>query len=96
MPNQSQITNKPGQTEESPQAIAVFVLGIIGVVLCQILAIIALIMGNSELKKGYPKTGLLYVGWILGIVGTAILGLAIMIGIIAALIQVGIELFSQL
>jgi len=75
-------SDRPAPLEESPQATTVFVLGIIGVVLCQILAIIALVMGNSELKKGYPRTGLLYAGWILGIIGTVLLGLLIIFLII--------------
>jgi len=82
MNNDLQASDKPVQTEESPQATTVFVLGIIGVVLCQILGIIALVMGNSEFKKGYPKTGLLYAGWILGIIGTVLLGLLIVFSII--------------
>ena len=62
--------------------------------LCQILAVIALVMSKSELKKGYPKTGLLYAGWILGIIGTVLLGLLILtIIVLVILLYLAIKSF---
>ncbi len=79
--------------KESPNATTILVLGILGLVICGVCAIIALVMGNSEFKKGYPKTGNLYAGWILGLIGTILFGLIVVVGIIW-LVVVGIAVSS--
>ncbi len=66
----------------SPQAVTVFVLGILGITCCNILAPIALILGLSERKlvsEGVcAPSGLLTAGWIMGIVGTVLLCLNVL------------------
>ena len=61
------------------QATTVFVLGLLGVLMCQLLAPVAFIMGNSYRKacamEGVEPEGLGTAGWVLGIVGTALLAL---------------------
>ena len=75
--------NPQGQpSDESPKATTVLVLGILGLVVCGICGIIALIMGQSEFKQGYPRKGNLYAGWILGLIGTILTGIFLVIIII--------------
>ncbi len=75
----------PGQTQtSSTQAIVALVLGILGVICCNILGPVAWFVGNQELKairEGRSPAageGLARAGMILGIVGTIILILAIL------------------
>jgi len=75
----------PGQTQSaSTQAVIALVLGIVGVVCCNILGPVAWFMGNQELKairEGRSPAageGLAKAGMILGIVGTVLLVLAIL------------------
>ncbi len=66
------------------QATTVFVLGLLGVLLCQLLAPVAFIMGNNYRKacamEGVEPEGLGTAGWVLGLVGTIILGLSLVLG----------------
>jgi uncharacterized membrane protein YjgN (DUF898 family) len=59
----------------------VFVLGLLGIVACQILAPIALVMGNSYIAQcnelGVEPDGLGKAGRILGIVGTVLFALGL-------------------
>ena len=71
--------NPPG--EKSPNGTLILIFGILGILICAPFAIVAWVMGNSE-RKNYPHDDMVKVGWILGIVGTCliILGILIMIG----------------
>jgi hypothetical protein len=66
------------------QAIAALVLGILGIVVCPIvLSIIAIVIGRQSMKRIEASGGMLEghqmakAGWILGIVGLILWGLAI-------------------
>jgi Domain of unknown function (DUF4190) len=65
-----------GVPQPHPQGTTILVLGILGVVLCGILAPIAWVMGNSALADinrnpaAYSNRGLVQAGRILGILGT--------------------------
>jgi hypothetical protein len=69
---------------ESSQAVLVLVLGIIGLVLCQLTAPIAWVLGRSELqavaegRRPPGDEGLANAGRILGIVGTVLLAFGIL------------------
>ena len=59
-----------------PQGTAVLVLGIVGIVVCGIAAVVAWVMGNKALKEidanpsAYSNRQLVVIGRILGIIGT--------------------------
>ena len=66
------------------QATTALVLGILGIVCCQILAPVAWFIGGQELKairegrSPVAGEGLAKAGWILGIIGTILLGLTLL------------------
>ncbi|MGH8915710.1 MAG: DUF4190 domain-containing protein [Acidimicrobiia bacterium] len=74
---------------EASQATTALVLGILGIVCCGILAIPAWIMANNELegikagRRNPSNEGVANASRILGIVGTVLLGIGIVIGILA-------------
>ena len=73
--------------EPKPEgAVTVFVLGLLGLLLCQILGIAAWIMGNTYMAKcremSVEPEGLAVAGRILGIIATCLLILSIVIGIL--------------
>ena len=81
-----------------PQGTAILVLGIVGVLVCGIAAVVALVMGNKALKEidanpgAYNNRQMVVIGRILGIVGTVLWGLgliAYVIFFIAVLSQAG-------
>lgn len=78
-----QFPSESGAYPESSQATTVLVLGIIGIVLCQILGPIAWVMGNNELaaidagRRAPENRGTANAGRILGIIGTVLLALTI-------------------
>lgn len=80
-----------GSYPEASQAVLVLVLGIIGLVLCQITAPIAWSMGNTELRaidsglRPPENRGLANVGRVLGIVGTVLL----ILGVVAIIAIIG-------
>ncbi len=74
----------PGRpSHDHPQATTILVMGILGLVLCQVLGPFAWSMGNKALREIDASQGLLggretvNIGRILGIVATALLGLGI-------------------
>jgi hypothetical protein len=82
---------------EASQATLALVLGILGIVVCQVLAPAAWVIGNNELKaidagrRPPENRGNANAGKILGIVGSVLLGL----GLIAiVLFFAGILIFS--
>ena len=66
---------------EHPQGTTVLILGILGIVACQILAPFAWVMGNRALAEidanpaAYSNRGLVVAGRICGIVGSVLLGI---------------------
>lgn len=69
--------------EVKNKATIIFVLGLLSVITCQILGPVAIIMGNSYMKEcvalGIEPDGLAKAGRILGIVGTVLFGLSLVI-----------------
>ncbi|MDH4127579.1 MAG: hypothetical protein OEV44_02410 [Spirochaetota bacterium] len=86
-------SRQPAKQEESPRATTVLVLGILSIVVCGVCGIIALVMGNTEFKLGYPKTGSLYAGWVMGLIGTILMGVGIIILIIV--LALGVTIFGE-
>lgn len=84
-----------GAYPESSQATTILVLGIIGIILCQVLGPIAWVMGNNELaaidagRRAPENRGTANAGRILGIIGTVLLALSIL-----AVIFLFVGLFS--
>ncbi|MGH8872615.1 MAG: hypothetical protein ACRDWS_11620 [Acidimicrobiia bacterium] len=74
---------------EASQASTALVLSIIGLVCCQILGIVAWIMANNELeaikagKRNPANEGTATAARIIGIVGTVVLGITIVVGLLA-------------
>ena len=58
--------------KQSPNSTTILVLGILGIVLCGICAIIAWVMGNNEIKM-YPKDQNIKTGRLLGKIGTILM-----------------------
>jgi hypothetical protein len=78
-PNQAAYTALEGRST------TVLVLGILGLVLCQILAVVAWVMGNKvrdeAVAMGRPEPGNNKAGRICGIIGTCLIGLFV-VGIV--------------
>ena len=80
---EQQFPTDPNQYPESSQATTVLVLGILGLVICGVLAPIAWVMGNNELeaidsgRRPPQQRGTANAGRILGIIGTVLLGIGI-------------------
>lgn len=77
-----------GQQQQPHRATLVFVLGLLGILLCFICGIVAWVMGNRDLKEmkagrmDPSGMGLTQAGWILGII-SSILGCIAVCGMIA-------------
>jgi len=73
---------------EASQATTALVLGILGIVVCQVLAPFAWVMGKREMeaidagRRSPENRGTANAAKILGIVGTVLLGLGIIAGIL--------------
>lgn len=81
--SQPQFPSESGAYPESSQATTVLVLGIIGIVLCQLLGPVAWVMGNNELqaidagRRPPENRGTANAGKILGIISTVLMILGI-------------------
>lgn len=71
--------------EKSPNGTMILVLGILSLIVCAPLGIVAWIMGQKE-RKLYPHDDMVTVGWILGIVGTCLLILGVIVLIVYGVI----------
>ncbi|GAA3681507.1 hypothetical protein GCM10022237_45550 [Nocardioides ginsengisoli] len=86
----------PAPAPDHPQATLVLVLGILGLVLCQVVSPFALVIGNRVRKEIAASQGriggaqMATIGWVLGIVGTCLLalGLVFLIGYVVILVAV--------
>ena len=73
----------PVSTPEASQATTILVLGILGLIICGVLAPVAWIMGKNELeaidsgRRPPENRGTANAGRILGIVGTVLIGIAL-------------------
>ncbi len=78
-----QFPTDPNQYPEASQATTVLVLGILGLIVCGVLAPVAWIMGKNELeaidsgRRPPANRGTANAGRILGIVGTVLIGVAL-------------------
>lgn len=83
-----QFPSQSGSYPEASQATTVLVLGILGIVICGILAPFAWVMGNRELeaidsgRRPPDNRGTANAGRILGIIGTVLLGIGIIVGLL--------------
>lgn len=88
-----------GPPPEHPQATTIMVLGILGLVFCQLLGPVAWIMGSKARKEIDYSGGMIggrssvTVGYVCGIIATCILGLAVLV--YGTLIIVGIVASSS-
>jgi hypothetical protein len=73
-----------GGAVDHPKGITILVLGILSIVCCSPLGIVALIMGNNALKEidaqpgRYSNRQIVQIGRILGIVGIVLLALSLL------------------
>jgi uncharacterized Tic20 family protein len=80
-----QFPSESGSYPEASQATTVLVLGIIGIVLCQLLGPVAWVMGNNELaaidagRRAPENRGTANAGRILGIISTVLLAIGVLI-----------------
>lgn len=94
-----QFPSESGAYPESSQATTVLVLGIIGIVACQLLGPVAWVMGNNEIeaidagRRAPENRGTANAGRILGIVSTVLLAIGI---IFLILFIVGAITFSSI
>lgn len=100
--SQPQFPSESGAYPEASQATTILVLGIIGIVLCQLLGPIAWVMGNNELaaidagRRAPENRGTANAGRILGIISTVLLGIAILVTILAIVGVFTFGVFDQL
>jgi uncharacterized membrane protein YjgN (DUF898 family) len=83
-----QFPTDPNQYPEQSQATTILVMGILGLIMCGILAPFAWVMGSKELAaidsglRSPENRSTANAGKILGIVGTILLGIGLVIGIL--------------
>ncbi|MEE9177398.1 MAG: hypothetical protein V3U46_03115 [Acidimicrobiia bacterium] len=83
-----QFPTDPNQYPEQSQATTILVMGILGLIICGILAPFAWVMGNKELTaidsglRSPENRSTANAGRILGIIGTVLLGIGLVVGII--------------
>ncbi len=84
------------QPPKHPQATTVLVLGILGIVLCQVLGPFAWSMGNKALKEikanpaAYSGEGEVNAGRVLGIISTALLGMILLFVVGMFVLSIGL------
>lgn len=82
-PNQGLSPYQVAAAMDHPQATTIFVLGLLSIVMMPILGIVALVMGKkarAEVQAGtYRDSSMLNAGWIMGIIGTLLLALGVVI-----------------
>lgn len=80
-----QFPTDPSQYPEASQATTILVLGILGLIICGFLAPVAWIMGKNELeaidsgRRPPENRGTANAGRILGIIGTVLIGIGLLI-----------------
>ena len=95
-----QFPSESGSYPEQSQATTILVLGILGIVICGILAPFAWNMGNKELaaidagRRTPENRGTANAGRILGIIGTVLLAISIVVIILAISGAIAVNLFD--
>jgi hypothetical protein len=85
-----------GPLFDHPQTTTVLILGILGFVLCQVCSPFAWVMGKRVLTEIDASGGRLggrstaQVGYVLGIVGSVILGLGVLLGLVYLVVVIGV------
>lgn len=85
-----------GAATQHPQSTTILVLGILSIVCCQILGPVAWIMGNKAVKEidanpgAYSGRETANIGRILGIIGTVLLAIGLVIAIIYIIAIIGV------
>lgn len=80
-----QFPSDSGQYPEASQSTTILVLGILGLIICGVLAPFAWVMGNKELeaidagRRPIENRGTANAGRILGIIGTVLLAIGIIV-----------------
>ena len=80
-----QFPQDPGAYPEASQATTILVLGILGLIICGVLAPIAWVMGNNELeaiqagRRPPENRGTANAGRILGIIWTVLLAISVIV-----------------
>ena len=80
--------------QDHPRAMTSLILGIIGLIVCQLVSPFAWVMGKRAIDEidanpqMYGGRSTAVAGWVLGIIGTVILGLALVILVIVIIIAV--------
>ncbi len=98
--SQPQFPSESGAYPEASQATTILVLGIIGIVLCQLLGPVAWVMGNTELqaidagRRPPENRGTANAGRILGIIATVLLALSIVLIIFLAVGAFSLSVFE--
>ncbi len=83
-----QFPTDPNQYPEQSQATTILVMGILGLIICGILAPFAWVMGNKELTaidsglRSPENRSTANAGRILGIIGTVLLGIGLVVAVI--------------
>lgn len=96
-----QFPSESGAYPESSQATTTLVLGILGIVICGILAPVAWSMGNKELqaidagRRPPENRGTANAGRILGIIGTVLLAIGIVFLLFVVIGGVTIGFFDE-
>lgn len=90
----------PEMPEEKPEgAIAIFVLGLLGILMCGILGIVAWVMGNNYIAQcrqlGVEPDGMAVAGRIMGMIGVAILVITVCGGILMLLLGLGAAMMGR-
>ena len=70
--------SNPQLNNKSQNGVLILVFGILSLVVCAPLGIVAWIMGQKE-RKLFPNDSMVTAGWILGIIGTCLLILTIFV-----------------
>jgi hypothetical protein len=98
--SQPQFPSESGAYPEASQATTILVLGIIGIVLCQLLGPVAWVMGNNEVqaidagRRPPENRGTANAGRILGIIATVLLALSIIVIIFLAVGAFSLSVFE--
>lgn len=83
-----QFPTDPNQYPEASQSTTILVLGILGLILCQVLSPFAWVMGNKELeaidsgRRPPENRSTANAGRILGIIGTVLLGIGLILAVL--------------
>ena len=79
---EQQMPHLPQTPREPSKATTVFVLGLLSLLVCSILGPFAVVIGNGERRRVQqgliPPDGMLTAGWIMGIIGTCLIGVQLL------------------